>query len=450
MTLTYQDVISTDLSSLLKASEVWRRMGDRFGELRDDYTTHVTNALGNGTWQGDAFGAHRTSSRVTSFEYAAAKKEAHAVAGLLEEAHGELARLQKAVKDLVADAEAKDYRVAFDGRVEYIGDDKLSPQARTAFDHDPDRERAIAVSRQHAQEWAEVIASAVRAVDTADQGVRRALVRAAADTSMDGDGFGGFNAHGVGGLAEAGAVEDGTATRPGGWISDGKSSLTGPDLGFTVTGPKYGKEGTVKAYADLFHATADGTLTRGDMTLSGVADGYGGARATANLGITGEGLVAKTEVSAGLRGLTEGRVEYGHVGAYSRLEAFAGGEAAGSLKATKNELTVGGKAFAGAKGGSAAGVEVAGIGLGGTAEGWKGVGAEAWWGYKKDETTGEYKIGGKAGLSPAMGGAVGLEITVDPGEFAHAAGDAARAVGDAVDAVVGAAGSAKKTVADWF
>ncbi|CAM5229524.1 MULTISPECIES: hypothetical protein [Streptomyces] len=78
------------------------------------------------------------------------------------------------------------------------------------------------------------------------------------------------------------------------------------------------------------------------------------------------------------------------------------------------------------------------------------MGAEAWWGYKKDETTGEYKIGGKAGLSPAMGGAVGLEITVDPGEFAHAAGDAARAVGDAADAVGGAAGSAKKTVADWF
>ncbi|MFH9684497.1 hypothetical protein [Streptomyces globisporus] len=448
MTLTFQDVINADLSPLLDVSEAWRKMGDRFGQLKDDYTTHVPRALDNGNWQGDAFGAHQNSSQATAFEYTAAKKEAHTIAGLLKEAHAELTRLRKAVKDIVADAEAKDYRVGPHGTAAYIGYDKLSPQARIAFEHDPDHDRAIALAKQHAQEWTDAVAAAVNAVDTADQGVKRALTRAAADTSMDGGGLGGFNAREVGDLAKAGAPE--VATKPDGWISAGKTSVTGPDVGFTVTGPKYGKEGTVKAYADLFHATADGTLTRGDLKLSGIADVYGGARGTANFGFTGEGLVAKAEASAGIRALAEGRAEYGHAGAYGRVEGFVGGEAAVNLKATKNELTAGGKAFAGAKGTVAGGVEVAGISFGGTAEGWKGAGAEAWWGFKKDEETGEFKLGGKAGLAPGLGGALGVEIAVDPGKLADAAGDAAHAVGDTVDAVGDAAGSAKKIVTGWF
>ncbi|MFE9052568.1 hypothetical protein [Streptomyces rubiginosohelvolus] len=75
MTLTFQDVINADLSPLLDVSETWRKMGDRFGELKDDYTTHVPRALDNGNWQGEAFGAHQGSSRATSFEYSAARRK---------------------------------------------------------------------------------------------------------------------------------------------------------------------------------------------------------------------------------------------------------------------------------------------------------------------------------------------------------------------------------------
>lgn len=61
-----------------------------------------------------------------------------------------------------------------------------------------------------------------------------------------------------------------------------------------------------------------------------------------------------------------------------------------------------------------------------------------------------WKLGGKAGGSPVVGGAVGFEITVDPHKVTKAAGDVADAVGDAFDAVGDAAGSAKKAVSSWF
>lgn len=449
MALSYQDVLTTDLSPLLDVSEAWQKMGDRFGELKTDYTTHVQRALDNGSWQGNAFGAHQNTSQATVFEYAAAKKEALAVAGLLKEAHTVLTRLQKAVKDLVADAEEKDYKVDSSGRATYIGYDRLSPQERFAFQHDPDHDEAITLAKQRAQEWTDDIAAAVKAVDDADQGVKRALTRATTDASQDGSGYGGFNARDVGDLKQAGAPEA-TATKTNGWASDGKASLTGPDAGFTATGPKYGKEASFKAYADLFHATADGSLTKGRLTLSGIADVYGGARATGNIGITDKGFVAKAEASAGIRALAEGRAEYGHVTGYGRAEGFAGAEGALSAKLTKEEVTVGAKAFAGAKGSISGGAEVAGIGVGVTGEGWAGPGAEAWWGYKKDEETGVWKLGGKAGGSPGLGGAVGLEITVDPDKVAKAAGDVADLVGDTADTVGDAAGSVKDTVTSWF
>ncbi|NUK05298.1 hypothetical protein [Streptomyces lunaelactis] len=440
MALSYQDVINADLSPLSDVAEAWRKMGDRFGELKVDYTTHVQRALDNGNWQGNAFGAHQNTSRATVFEYAAAKKEALTVVGLLEEAHTVLTRLQKAVKDLVADAEEKDYKVDSSGRATYIGYDKLSPQERFAFQHDPDYDDAITLAKQRAQEWTHDIAAAVKAVDDADQGVQRALTRATMDISTDGSGIGGFNARDVGGLKKAGAPDAETATQTDSW----------PHTGFTVTGPKYGKEGTVKAYVDLFHGTAEGSMTQGRLTLSGIADIYGGARATGNFGVSDKGFVAKAEASAGVRALAEGRAEYGHVAGYGRAEGFAGAEAGVSAKVTKEEVTVGAKAFAGAKGTVAGGAEVAGIGVGVAAEGWAGPGAEAWWGYKKDEQTGEYKIGGKAGASPMLGGAVGLEITVDPDKVAKAAGDAADYLGDTVDTVGDAAGSVKDTVSDWL
>ncbi|MGW9132698.1 hypothetical protein [Streptomyces sp. NPDC055681] len=331
---------------------------------------------------------------------------------------------------------------------------KLTPAEHSAYHHDPDGQASIRIV---VAKWQQHIDDRVKAVSEADQHVKRALSAAVVDSNKDvGKGadatLHGFNAHAEGELAKAGVPDESrTRTKADGWISDGKATTTGPGVGASVTGPKYGKEGSAKAYADLFHATADGSLTNGPWKLSGTADTYAGARATANYGLTGKGVVAKAEASAGIRALAEGRAEYGqHLGAYGRAEGFAGAEAGVSAKATKEEITVGAKAFAGAKGTVAGGVEIGGIGIGGTAEGWAGPGAEAWWGYKKDEETGVWKLGGKAAASPALGGGVGLEITVDPDKVAKAADDAADAVGDAAETVGDAVGSVKDTVSGWF
>lgn len=54
MALTYQDVMTTDLSTLQSASEEWKAMGDKFKTLKTNYDTHVRGALGNGKWVGRA------------------------------------------------------------------------------------------------------------------------------------------------------------------------------------------------------------------------------------------------------------------------------------------------------------------------------------------------------------------------------------------------------------
>ncbi|MGW7432366.1 hypothetical protein ACWGIN_22785 [Streptomyces sp. NPDC054861] len=326
---------------------------------------------------------------------------------------------------------------------------KLTEGERHAYHHDPDYQASV---RKAVSTWQQHIEDRVKAVSETDEHVKTALSAAVVDSNKDAFGQGsgkdaalsGFNAHPVGDLDKAPKTI--RTEKTGDPAKADGTTVTGPDAGFTVSGVKYGKEGSFKAYADLFHATAKGEEKYGRLTLSGVDEMYAGARATGNLGFTDKGFVAKGEASVGIRSLVEGRAEYGHVGGYGRLEGFAGAEAAVSAKATKEEVTVGAKAFAGGKISAAGGAEVAGIGVGVTGEGWAGPGAEAWFGYKKDEETGAYKIGGKAGLSPAYGGAVGLEITVDPDKFSKAAGDAADFVGDTVDTV----GDKTGDFVDWL
>jgi hypothetical protein len=445
--LTYHDVMTADLSPLSDVSDAWQKMGERFGALQTDYQKHVQAALGNGNWQGMAFGAQQGGSAATSFEYAAAKTEALAVASLLKEAHTELTWRQKAVKDLVADAEAKDYKVDANGVATYVGFDKLTEKERFDYRHDPEYSTLTAQYSQAAQEWTAEIAKAVHAVDDADQSVKLALTRAAGDTSPDGGGIGGFNAHADGDLPQ-GATHgrDGRDGRDGktqtdGWHADGSTTVLGPNAGVSTSGTGYGKQGSAKAYADLGHVTAKGTLTNGSLKLSGIADANVGARASANYGFTDKGIGGTAEVSAGARALTEGRIEAGDVGVYGRGSGLAGAEASASAKAGLQGVSAGVKAFAGAKGSVAGGVEAGGIGAGSTAEGWAGVGADAKVEFGKGDD-GKYHFGGKVGAALGLGGEVGFEFTVDPHKVSDAAHDAADAAGNIAHDVGKAAGKA--------
>lgn len=439
--LTYYEVMTTDLGLLTTAATKWDLMASELKKVETRYGDTVQKVTLGDDWVGVSSAAAHVKFTATRYEYSAAQNQAKAVASLLRGAHEQLVDLKKKLESARDDAIAAGMTVSEQGRVAFDYS-KLTPSERSAYHHDPDGQEAV---RTAVGKWQKHIDDRVKAASDADQHIKDALESAVYDTNKDALGHGsgadeslmGFNNYAEGDLAKAKKHDEADIrTKPNTW-----------DVGRSSTGPgQYGKEASVKAYADLFHETAKGEGSLGPMQLSGIADIYGGARATANWGITDKGFVAKGEGSAGIRALAEGRVGGDYQSAYGRAEGFVGGEIAGSAKFTKEEVTVGLKGFAGAKGSLNGGVESGGIGVGVTAEGWAGPGAEAWWGYKKDEETGVYKLGGKAGASPLLGGSIGLEITVDPEKVAKTAGDVADAVGDTAHAVGDAAGDFK----DWL
>ncbi|MFJ2824358.1 hypothetical protein ACIO7M_25040 [Streptomyces toxytricini] len=433
MALTYHEVMTTNFGLLGTAAGKWETMAGELKRVETRYGDTVQKITTGDSWNGVSVMSARKGFAATRYEYAAAQAQAKAIAGLLRDAQEKFTDLKSKLESARDDAIAAGMTVSEQGRVAFDYA-KLTPAERSSYHHDPDGQKAIT---EAVDKWQKHIDDRVKAVSETDAHVKVALSAAVVDSNKDAFGKGndgqlnGFNAHAVGDLSKAPKkLEDATA-KP----KEDPVTVTGPDVGFTVTGVKYGKEGSVKAYADLFHATAKGEEQYGGLTLSGVDEIYAGARATGNLGFTDKGAVAKAEVSAGIRSLVEGRAEYGHVGGYGRVEGFAGGEASVTAKATKEEATLGAKAFAGGKISGATGLEVAGIGVGVTGEGWAGPGAEAYVGWKKDEETGKYKFGAKGGLSPALGGAVGLEITWDPQKFDKAMDAAGDFVGDTADTV---------------
>ncbi|MCM9079217.1 MULTISPECIES: hypothetical protein [Streptomyces] len=433
--------MTTDLGLLTAAAAKWDSMAGELKKVETRYGDTVQKITMGDNWVGVSAATARVKFTATRYEYSAAQNQAKAVASLLRGAHEQLTDLKKKLESARDDAIAAGMTVSEQGHVAFDYS-KLTPSERSAYHHDPDGQEAV---RTAVGKWQKHIDDRVKAASEADQHVKDALLAAVNDSNRDalGQGTGadetltGFNNYAEGDLAKAKKLEEvKIRTRTDGW-----------EAGASSTGPgQYGKEASGKVYVDLFHETAKGEGSIGSLKLAGVADIYDGARASANFGFTDKGMVAKAEASAGIRALAEGRAGGEYQSVYGRAEGFAGGELSGSLKATKEEVTIGGKAFAGAKGTLAGGAESGGIGVGLTAEGWAGPGAEAWWGYKKDEETGVYKIGGKAGASPFVGGSLGLEITVDPEKVAKTAGDVADAVGDTAHAVGDAAGDFK----DWL
>ncbi|MGP4088205.1 hypothetical protein [Streptomyces sp. KR55] len=237
------------------------------------------------------------------------------------------------------------------GKATYVGYDKLSEQEKYALHHDPDYPQLLADAREKAQGWTDDIAKAVKAVDEADQSVKRALARATSDVSTDGIGIDGFNASAVGDLAKAGKPAPKATTKTDGWVSEGESEASGPGVGTSVTGPNTGagKLGEAEAHADLGRASAEGSLTNGPMKLAGEAEAYAGAKVSASGGITNECIQGEAGAFAGGEASAKGRADLGPVGVYGRAESMAGAEASANAGAGLDGVQLGGEAFAGAK-----------------------------------------------------------------------------------------------------
>ncbi|MEU3722021.1 hypothetical protein [Streptomyces sp. NPDC031705] len=439
MALNYYEVMTTDLGLLTTAAGKWEAMAGELKKVETRYGDTVQKITTGQDWQGLSAGTAHTAFAATRYEYAAAQIQAKAIAGLLREAHEKFTDLKKKLESARADAVAAGMTVSEQGRVAF-DHARLTPAERSAYHHDPDGQKTIA---EAVTKWQQHLDDRVKAVTELDQGVKNALQGAVVDSNKDAFGKGadqtltGFNAGARGELAKAPKPdESAVTTKPDG------AEFTGPDAGFSVSGTKYGKEGSAKAYAELFHFTAKGESTKGGVNWSGIDDWSLGARASANYGATNSGITGKAEVSAGLRGLLEGRAQKGYGEVYGRGEVFVGGEASASLGVGKDGFNAGAKAFAGEKVGAAGGAELAGLGAGGTAEAWYGAGAEAKATFGKGDD-GKWHVGGEVGLALGIGGSVGAEFTVDTDKVGEAFDDAADAVGDFT-------GGVKNTVGGWL
>ncbi|RSS57925.1 hypothetical protein EF912_12600 [Streptomyces sp. WAC07061] len=432
MVLTYGEVMTTDLGLLTAAAAKWDAMAGELQKVETRYGETIQKITLGNDWSGVSAGVARTKFTATRYEYSAAQNQAKAIASLLRGAHEQLTDLRRKLESARDDAVAAGMTVSAEGRVAFDFA-RLTPAERSAYQHDPDGQATV---RTAVEKWQKHLDDRVKAVSDADTHVKDALESAVVDRNRDalGQGSGadesltGFNNYAEGDLAKAEKYVPPV-------IRDREDpvTVTGPDAGFSVSGIKYGKEGSVKAYADLFHATAKGEGELGGLKVSGIEDVYAGVRGTANYGASENGVSGKVEASAGLRLLEEGRIERGSHAAYARMEGFAGGEVGGNAKLNREEVTAGFKSFAGVKGTAAGGVESSGLGVGVAAEAWAGAGWEASFGWRKDKETGAWKIGGKAGAAELFGGAVGLEITVDPGKIKKTAGDVAHEIGSWFD-----------------
>ncbi|MFI6475974.1 hypothetical protein ACIBL5_37780 [Streptomyces sp. NPDC050516] len=400
--------MSTDLSRLTTAADRWDGMAGEFEKREKAYRRDVHGiSLGN-SWQGLSADAANKRFDATLKQFQSAQTEAKAIASLLREAHANLVDLTGKLKAARQEAIDAKMTVSDQGVVGYDYS-QLTESDKNALHHDPDYEEGI---RKAVGSWQDRIEHAVQAVSDADKGIEIALGAVVLDLDVsDGTMGTGFNGQAKGDIG-AYTKKEPAPTQTDGWLK-----VTGPSAGFSLTtDPKYGKEGSVKAYADLFHVTAKGSLTEGDLKLSGISDVYGGARATANYGFNDKGLVAKAEASVGLRDLAEVRADYGDLaGVYGRTDGFAGAEASANLKLTKEESVVKLKGFYGAKQGVAGGGEFAGIGIGASTEGGIGDGGSAWAGWKKENGT--WKLGAKGFVADAVGAGAGVEITFNPHKF---------------------------------
>ncbi|MGH3758424.1 putative T7SS-secreted protein [Actinophytocola sp.] len=185
--------------------------------------------------------------------------------------------------------------------------------------------------------------------------------------------------------------------------------------------------GTVQG--SLFSTNASGATQIGDVTLAGKAEASAlGAEASATAGIGRDGVNAQARASAYLAQVSaQGSAQYGIAEVGAQGKAFVGAEAGAHGSIGLDGARVGGEAFAGAKATGEVSGDVGGLGAGVTGEAWAGVGASADAQIGRGED-GEWKIGAEAGIGLGIGGKVGFEVSVDPGEITDTLGDAASAV----------------------
>ncbi|MCZ7432394.1 DUF6571 family protein [Streptomyces sp. WMMC1477] len=256
MPVDYEKIISTDLSSLHDAATAWKNMGKRFGELHDNYRDHVHDAVWADTtraWSGQGANVFLNQATITQGEYAAARDEAKAVGGTLQDAYEILKPLRQAVIDTAEDAQQSWLNVSPDGRCT-IDFDKVPPEHQEEYSKD-DRLRT---AREDL--WNGKIAKAVEAVQTADANIKKALMSEGGDLSAFN---GGFNSSLKGDIGETRAGRAGELydkIQDGEKLSDKEraelnrimvANENDPEFSRTLLTSLGGPEGTIRVHNEL-------------------------------------------------------------------------------------------------------------------------------------------------------------------------------------------------------
>ncbi|MFF9311140.1 hypothetical protein ACF1BS_09530 [Streptomyces sp. NPDC014748] len=420
--------MTTDLSALTTAAEQWDGMAKEFHTQEVAYRRDVHGITLGPDWSGLSADAASGRFDRTLKQFQAAQVEAKAVASLLREAHTDFTNLRKKLQSARGDAVKAGMAVSEGGVVSY-DTTKLNEGERNALHHDPDYQQSV---RKAVASWQTEIDRLVKDIGDADTDVENALTRVVIDADLSDGTLVGFNSHAHGDVKtyEDEAKREAARSKPDGWKSEGKTEVSGPDAGASAKGPDFGsgKLGEAEAHADLGSASAEGSLTRGPWKLDGTAEAYAGIKGSASGGVSTSGIEGDVNAFAGGEGSAEGSAGVGPASVSAKAEGMVGGEAHADLGVDKEGVHAGAGAFAGAKGGGEIGADVGGISAGFSAEGWAGPGAEAGMDFGKNEE-GAWEFSANVGLSPALGGEVGFDFSVDPGKVVDTAGDLADAVG---------------------
>ncbi|OKK20783.1 hypothetical protein AMK16_10190 [Streptomyces sp. CB00455] len=196
--LTYQEVMTTDYGRLLTAADRWQSMAEQIHKVEGRYRDSVQKIHTTGNWIGLSSTASSTNFAATRYEYQAAQTQAKATATLLRNGHQQLTELKKKLEDARADAVKAGMSVSGQGVVAFDYD-KLSAAEKNAMRHDPDYLRSVKTAEES---WREYIKECVKAVDEADQDLRKDLEAVV----KDGSGGKGDGTLGTGFNGQAGAV----------------------------------------------------------------------------------------------------------------------------------------------------------------------------------------------------------------------------------------------------
>ncbi|WP_331445182.1 hypothetical protein [Streptomyces xanthochromogenes] len=203
--------MSTDLSKLTSAADRWDGMAGEFEKREKAYRRDVHGISMGTSWSGLSADAANQRFNTTLNEFRSAQTEAKAIAGLLRDAHTNLADLTGKLKAARQEAISAKMNVSDQGVVSYDYS-TLTESDKSALHHDPDYQDSI---RKAVSSWQDRIDHAVQAVADADKGIEIAFGAVVVDSNVtDGTMGTGFNGRAQGDIEkyEAEKVAD-IATR---------------------------------------------------------------------------------------------------------------------------------------------------------------------------------------------------------------------------------------------